>query len=262
MNCPEQKRFHDPAERILPTLPKLAIGFYLTKTGIVNTTLSPRDENVGLAYDIGNNLEILGPGEVVYPVSWNTLTDTQKEFQNEKMAIYSAMIDCVDQEVGRLLEELKKNDMFDNTIIFVLWTRPEINYTSVTFYRFNDTIILACNILNYRAIVKVISGHVLSNERLVCHTTAQLRVCKSLCGFFPALLPLVGVEYATPRCGSPVVIANRVRANFLGLRVSRPPWVGRRLACSSLLHWLSGGRDVRKPKYGRDARAPKIAHSP
>jgi arylsulfatase len=92
----------------------------LTKAGIVNTVLSPRDENVGPAYNIGNNLEILGPGEVAFPVGWETLTEVQKTFQTEKMAIYAAMIDCVDQQVGRIIDELKEHKLFDNTAIFIL----------------------------------------------------------------------------------------------------------------------------------------------
>ena len=91
----------------------------LTKAGIINTVLSPRDENVGPPYTF-DNLGILGPGEVFRPTAWDTLTETQKKFQAEKMAIYAAMIDCVDQEVGRIIAELKKNNMFDNTAIFVL----------------------------------------------------------------------------------------------------------------------------------------------
>ena len=92
---------------------------YLTKAGIVHTTLSPRDENVGPAYR-NYNLSPLGPHEVTFPFAWDTLSDQQKDFQTEKMAIYSAMVDCVDQQVGRLIEELKKNGTFDNTAIFVL----------------------------------------------------------------------------------------------------------------------------------------------
>ena len=98
----------------------------LTKAGIIQTTLSPRDEDVGPAYRYDMfpervfDLSPLGPNEVVYPVAWDTLSDSQKAFQAEKMAIYAAMVDCVDHEVGRLVAELKKNGTFDNTVIFVL----------------------------------------------------------------------------------------------------------------------------------------------
>ena len=91
----------------------------LTKAGIVNTSLSPRDENVGPAYRF-DNLGPLGPDEVLYPVAWDSLSDSQKKYQAEKMAIYAAMVDCVDQEVGRIITELKNNGTFENTVIFVL----------------------------------------------------------------------------------------------------------------------------------------------
>jgi len=92
---------------------------WLTKAGIIQTPLSPRDEDVGPAYRF-DNLGPLGPDEVLYPVAWDTLTDSQKQFQAEKMAIYAAMVDCVDREVGRIVAELKRTGAFDNTVIFVL----------------------------------------------------------------------------------------------------------------------------------------------
>jgi arylsulfatase len=91
----------------------------LTQSGIINTSLSPRDENVGPPYSF-NNLGILGAGEVFRPKAWDTLTEIQKKFQAEKMAIHAAMVDCIDQEVGHLIAELKKNNLFDNTVIFFL----------------------------------------------------------------------------------------------------------------------------------------------
>jgi arylsulfatase len=90
-----------------------------TASGIVRTTLSPREENVGPPYP-QNNLEILGDGEVLRPVAWETLTDTQKRFQAEKMAIHAAMVDCIDQQVGRIIETLKSIGQWENTVIFLL----------------------------------------------------------------------------------------------------------------------------------------------
>jgi len=91
----------------------------LTKSGIINTPLAPREENVGPPYSF-DNLAILGAGEVFRPKAWDTLTEIQKKFQAEKMAIHAAMVDCIDQEIGRMITELKKNNLFDNTAIFFL----------------------------------------------------------------------------------------------------------------------------------------------
>ena len=89
------------------------------KAGIINTPLSPPDRDIGPPYTF-DNLAILGEGEVHRPVPWDTLTDEQKRFQAAKMGIYAAMIDDADQSVGRIIAELKKHDLFDNTAIFIL----------------------------------------------------------------------------------------------------------------------------------------------
>jgi len=91
----------------------------LTQAGIVHTLLSPRDENVGPPYGF-NNLGAIGPGEVARPVAWDTLSDVQRAFQAEKMAIHAAMVDCADREIGRIVGYLRENDLLDNTAIFVL----------------------------------------------------------------------------------------------------------------------------------------------
>ncbi|MDX9748143.1 MAG: arylsulfatase [Paludibacter sp.] len=61
-----------------------------------------------------------GNGEVFETVDWNTLTQKQKEFQALKMAIHAAMVDKLDQEVGRIVAELKRMNQFENTIIFIM----------------------------------------------------------------------------------------------------------------------------------------------
>jgi arylsulfatase len=46
------------------------------------------------------------------------LTDEQRRFQATKMAIHAAMIDRMDCEIGRLLEQLKQMGALENTLIF------------------------------------------------------------------------------------------------------------------------------------------------
>jgi len=48
---------------------------------------------------------------------WNELTDSQKRMEDLRMATYCAMIDRMDQNVGRLFEWLKKNGEWDNTLV-------------------------------------------------------------------------------------------------------------------------------------------------
>jgi arylsulfatase A-like enzyme len=43
-----------------------------------------------------------------------------KEWEARCMEVYAAMIDCMDQGIGRIIGELKKQNEFDNTLIFFL----------------------------------------------------------------------------------------------------------------------------------------------
>lgn len=51
---------------------------------------------------------------------WNSLTADKREEMALKMAVYAAMIDRVDQNVGRLVDYLKKNGQYENTLILFL----------------------------------------------------------------------------------------------------------------------------------------------
>jgi arylsulfatase len=86
--------------------------------GIVNTELSAVERNVGPPYDFPADIAKLGPGEVNRPLPWNELTSEQREFQSTKMAIHAAMVDRMDHEIGRVLDQIKAMGAFENTIIF------------------------------------------------------------------------------------------------------------------------------------------------
>ena len=43
--------------------------------------------------------------------------ETNKAFQAANMEVHAAMIDCVDQNIGRIIDELKRRGIFDNTLI-------------------------------------------------------------------------------------------------------------------------------------------------
>ena len=88
--------------------------------GLVDGTLSEVEREIGPPYHFPDDLETLGPGEVNRPLPWNELTDEQREFQSVKMAIHAAMIDRMDRELGRVLDQLRAMDAFDNTLIFFL----------------------------------------------------------------------------------------------------------------------------------------------
>ncbi|MDA7668537.1 sulfatase-like hydrolase/transferase, partial [bacterium] len=92
----------------------------MTKLGFPKVNLSPVLPNLGPPYHFPDQLKILGSGEVNRPLSWGKLTKEQKAFQSRKMAIHAAMIDRMDQEIGRIITHLKKRDRFDNTLIIFL----------------------------------------------------------------------------------------------------------------------------------------------
>jgi arylsulfatase len=52
--------------------------------------------------------------------AWDSLSDADKARYDAIMAVYAAMIDCVDQSVGRMVAGLRERGMLDNTLIFFL----------------------------------------------------------------------------------------------------------------------------------------------
>lgn len=85
--------------------------------GLVATTLSELEHDVGPPYDFPDAMVSLGPGELNRPLPWGELTDEQRRFQATKMAIHAAMIDRMDQEIGRVIVQLKAMGAYDNTLI-------------------------------------------------------------------------------------------------------------------------------------------------
>ncbi len=84
------------------------------------TPLASIEREVGPPYRFPDAFKKLGPGEVEFPVAWKELTEEQQRFQAQKMAIHAAMVDRMDQEIGRVIKQLREMDMFDNTLIVFL----------------------------------------------------------------------------------------------------------------------------------------------
>ncbi|MFZ5830157.1 MAG: arylsulfatase [Planctomycetota bacterium] len=88
--------------------------------GIVDTALSALEPDIGPPYDFPEQIAQLGPGEINRLIPWEQLTDQQRRFQATKMAIHAAMVDRLDCEIGRVLDQLRKMDVLDNTVIMFL----------------------------------------------------------------------------------------------------------------------------------------------
>jgi arylsulfatase A-like enzyme len=70
----------------------------LKRAGIIpaNSTLPPRDERIA---------------------PWDSLSAEQQRIESRKMELYAAMVDNLDDHVGQLIDYLKANDLYENTLI-------------------------------------------------------------------------------------------------------------------------------------------------
>ncbi|MEM7396987.1 MAG: sulfatase-like hydrolase/transferase, partial [Verrucomicrobiota bacterium] len=70
-------------------------------------------------------LDLFGPEVKLTPrdptaPAWDSLSPEKQKEMNLKMAVYAAMIDRVDQNIGKLVKSLKENGRFENTLILFL----------------------------------------------------------------------------------------------------------------------------------------------
>ncbi|MFP6621311.1 MAG: arylsulfatase [Pirellulaceae bacterium] len=122
---------HAPAEDIKRNLERYQQGWEkirearwkrIQQLGLVAGRLSAVESGVGSPYPerAAEAQKILGDREVILPLPWDQLSAEQKTFQAHKMAIHAAMVDRMDQEIGRVLAQLEKMSAIDNTLILFL----------------------------------------------------------------------------------------------------------------------------------------------
>ena len=92
----------------------------IQKMGLVEGELSAVEREVGPPYAFPDAIKQLGPGETNRPVPWESLTAEQQAFQATKMTLHAAMVDRIDQEVGRVLGQLREMNAIENTLIMFL----------------------------------------------------------------------------------------------------------------------------------------------
>jgi len=85
--------------------------------GLLARGLAPLEVEVGPPYHFPEALLKLGANEINRPLPWESLTPGQREFQAMKMAIHAAMVDRMDREIGRVLDQLRAMQALDNTLI-------------------------------------------------------------------------------------------------------------------------------------------------
>ncbi len=54
-----------------------------------------------------------------YIPSWEKLTEDERAWEEARMEVFAAMVDCVDQNIGRLVSHLKQKGVYDNTLILL-----------------------------------------------------------------------------------------------------------------------------------------------
>ncbi len=94
----------------------------MREMGIINCELPALEPEIKPSWNLSEKeLQTqIGDGEEGEAIPWKKLTDEQKDFQSLKMAIHAAMIDRMDQEIGRVIEQLKAMGTYENTVILVV----------------------------------------------------------------------------------------------------------------------------------------------
>jgi arylsulfatase len=92
----------------------------MNKMGLINCSLSKLQRDVAPGWNLSEEKlrDEIGPGEIGRAVAWDSLTAEQKVLQPIKMAIHAAMIHRMDIEIGRVLDQIKRMGVDDNTVIF------------------------------------------------------------------------------------------------------------------------------------------------
>jgi arylsulfatase A-like enzyme len=94
----------------------------MKKMKLVDAKLPPLDPVTVPGWNLSSEelRERVGSNEVSRAVAWKDLTPEQQQFQSAKMAVHAAMIDRMDQEIGRVLAQLRAMKALDNTIVLFL----------------------------------------------------------------------------------------------------------------------------------------------
>jgi arylsulfatase A-like enzyme len=89
-------------------------------------------ENAKLSPPEGNINKFRGPYHANYTdyYPWSSLSDEQKDSLDLEMAVYAAMVDRMDQNIGRVLEKLKEEGKLENTIVMFLVDNGSCPYES------------------------------------------------------------------------------------------------------------------------------------
>ena len=92
----------------------------MKKMGLIAGELSKPEPQIRAPSGNDKTPAQLNNQDIFTYVPWDSLTQAQRQFQAEKMAIHAAMIDRIDIEVGRILDQIKAMKQFEDTLIVFL----------------------------------------------------------------------------------------------------------------------------------------------
>lgn len=103
----------------------------IKKLGILPeyTKLSPPSSNINKTRKSPPGDELIREKIPLYR-AWDTLSDKEKDELDLEMAVFAAMVDRLDQNVGRLIQKLKTEKQLDNTVIIFLSDNGSCPYDS------------------------------------------------------------------------------------------------------------------------------------
>jgi arylsulfatase A-like enzyme len=95
----------------------------VNQMGLVNSSLARRRGDIAPPWNLSQQAMTneISTGEVGYALPWDELNAEQQRFQATKMAIHAAMIDRMDQEMGRVMNQVEAmGEAQDTVVIFVV----------------------------------------------------------------------------------------------------------------------------------------------
>lgn len=77
-------------------------------------------KNLGLIPDNIVPHEVNAFGKGILSKAWNELDEAQKRFSSRTMECYAGMVDNMDQQIGRVLDQLERENELENTVIMFM----------------------------------------------------------------------------------------------------------------------------------------------
>ena len=104
----------------------------LKEMGLIaqTTQLSPPTSNVNKFRGRSEDIDKERQDKIPLYRPWNELDETEKDELDLEMSVFSAMVDCMDQNIGRVLNYLDEKGIADNTIVIYLSDNGSCPYDS------------------------------------------------------------------------------------------------------------------------------------